>query len=64
MYFIKNEYLKENEKKTAYLYAANSLIDKEKALQNARLSYLAPLFYERCNYNAMIEFITIWRLKG
>jgi hypothetical protein len=24
----------------------------------------APLFYERCNYNAMIEFITIRKLKG
>jgi hypothetical protein len=22
-----------------------------------------PLFNERCNYNAMIEFVTIWKLK-
>jgi hypothetical protein len=25
---------------------------------------LAPLFLERCNYNAMIEYVTIRRLKG
>ena len=28
------------------------------------LCTLAPLFYERCNYNSMIEFITIRKLKG
>jgi len=26
--------------------------------------YLAPLFDERCNYNAMIEYVTIRKLKG
>ena len=25
---------------------------------------LAPLTDERCNYNAMIEFVTIRKLKG
>jgi hypothetical protein len=24
----------------------------------------APLFVERCNYNAMIEFVTIRKLRG
>jgi len=24
---------------------------------------LAPLFLERCNYNRMIEFVTIWKLR-
>jgi hypothetical protein len=39
-------------------------MDKEKALQNARLFLSAPLFLERCNYNAMIEYVTIRKLKG
>jgi len=26
--------------------------------------YLAPLFDERCNYNSMIEYVTIGKLKG
>ena len=25
---------------------------------------VAPLFDKRCNYNAMIEFVTIKKLKG
>jgi len=25
---------------------------------------VAPLFNERCNYNAMIEYVTIKKLKG
>ena len=25
---------------------------------------IAPLFLERCNYNAMIEYVTIRKLKG
>jgi hypothetical protein len=28
------------------------------------LSNLAPLTDERCNYNAMIEYVTIKKLKG
>jgi len=28
------------------------------------LSNLAPLFDERCSYNAMIEYVTIKKLKG
>jgi hypothetical protein len=28
------------------------------------LSIVASLFYERCNYNVLIEFITIRKLKG
>jgi hypothetical protein len=26
--------------------------------------YQAPLFLERCNYNPMIEYVTIKKLKG
>jgi hypothetical protein len=25
---------------------------------------IAPLFLERCNYNSLIEYVTIWKLKG
>jgi hypothetical protein len=39
-------------------------MDKEKALQNARLFLSAPLTDERCNYNAMIDYFTISKLKG
>jgi hypothetical protein len=36
----------------------------KKALQNARLFLSAPLFNERCNYNAIITYVTIKKLKG
>jgi hypothetical protein len=42
----------------------NSLIDKEKAIISDGLSSVAPLTDERCNYNAMIEYVTIKKLKG
>jgi len=42
----------------------NSLTDKEKAIISDGLSSVAPLFDERCNYNAIIEFFTIKKLKG
>jgi len=42
----------------------NSLIDKEKAIISDGLSSVAPLFLERCNYNAMIEYVAIRKLKG
>ena len=42
----------------------NSIIGKEKAIISDGLSIMAPLTDERCNYNAMIEFITIKKLKG
>jgi hypothetical protein len=43
-----------------------TLIDKEKAIPINRdgWSSVAPLFLERCNYNPMIEYITIRKLKG
>ena len=28
------------------------------------LSNLAPLTDERCNYNVIIEYVTIWKLRG
>jgi hypothetical protein len=37
----------------------NSLIDKEKAIISDGLSSVAPLTDERCNYNAMIQFVTL-----
>ena len=42
----------------------NSLTDKEKGVISVALCTLAPLFNERCSYNAMIEFISIEKLKG
>jgi hypothetical protein len=37
---------------------------KEKEVKLDLLPTLAPLTDERCNYNAMIELITIKKLKG
>jgi hypothetical protein len=42
----------------------NSLKDKEKAIISDGLSSVAPLFDERCSYNAMIEYVTVRKLKG
>jgi hypothetical protein len=42
----------------------NSLTDKEKAIISDGLSSFAPLTDERCNYNGMIEYVTIRRLKS
>jgi hypothetical protein len=42
----------------------NCMTAKKKALQNARLFLSAPLIDERCNYIAMIEYVTIRKLKG
>jgi hypothetical protein len=39
-------------------------MDKEKAIISDGLSSVAPLFYERCNYNAMIDYLTIQKLKA
>ena len=37
---------------------------KEKEVKKDLLPIVAPLTDERCNYNTMIEFITIRKLKG
>jgi hypothetical protein len=37
---------------------------KEKEVISGILSYVAPLFNERCSYNAIIEFVTIRKLTG
>ncbi len=37
---------------------------KEKEVKIDLLPTLAPLTDERCNYNAMIEYVTIRKLKG
>jgi hypothetical protein len=58
-FFIKPIFLKY--KRCSY---PNPLIDKEKAIISDGLSNVAPLFNERCNYNAMIEYVTIRKLKG
>jgi hypothetical protein len=39
-------------------------MDKEKAIIADGLSSVASLIDERCNYNAMIEYVTIRKLKG
>jgi hypothetical protein len=39
--------------------------DKEKAIHKSEwLAQFAPLSDERCSYNAMIEYVTIRKLKG
>ena len=40
------------------------MIDKEKAIISDGLSGVAPLFDERCSYNAMIEYVTIKKFKS
>ena len=42
----------------------NSLKDNKKGDISVALYTLAPLTDERCNYNAMIEYVTIRKLKG
>ena len=37
---------------------------KQKQVNYNLFSQLAPLTDERCNYNAMIEYVTIRKLKG
>jgi hypothetical protein len=39
-------------------------VGKEKEVNFDLFPTLAPLFNERCNYNAMIEYVTIRKLKG
>jgi hypothetical protein len=39
-------------------------MDKEKAIISDGLSSVAPHFDKRCSYNAMIEILTIKKLKG
>jgi hypothetical protein len=40
------------------------MIYKEKAIISDGLSSVAPVIEQRCNYNAMIEYVTIKKLKG
>jgi hypothetical protein len=39
-------------------------MNKEKAIISDGLSSFAPLTGEKCNYNAMIDYVTIRKLKG
>jgi hypothetical protein len=39
-------------------------MDKEKAIISDDLTSVAPLFDERCNNNAMIDYVTIRKLKS
>ncbi len=51
-----------NDVRSAYLYAGKwQPIKKPCKMQG--LSRVAPLTDERCNYNAMIEYVTIRKLK-
>jgi len=38
-------------------------VDKEKAIIADGLSSVAPLTDERCKYNALVEYVTIRKLK-
>ena len=40
------------------------MIDNSKVIISDGLSSVAPLTDERCNYKAMIEYVTIRKLKG
>ncbi len=53
-----------NQRKTKRCNYPNSLTDNKKGDISVALCTLAPLFDERCNYNAMIEYMTIRKLKG
>jgi len=46
--------------------ASKMLLNEKGAMRHQLISpnYQAPLLLERCNYNAMIEFVTISKLKG
>jgi hypothetical protein len=41
-----------------------TLFSGHKKKADRKRSAFAPLFYERCNYNKMIEYVTIWKLKA
>jgi hypothetical protein len=53
-----------NQRKTKRCNYPNSLTDNKKGDISVALCTLAPLFNERCSYNAMIEYVTIRKLKG
>jgi hypothetical protein len=40
------------------------MIDKEKAIISDGLSSVDPHKDERCNYNSLIEYVTIRKLNG
>jgi hypothetical protein len=42
----------------------NPLIEKEKAIISDGFLLFAPLLDRSCNFNAMIDFVTIRKLKG
>jgi hypothetical protein len=64
LYSFDNLSTEVNQRKTKRCNYPNSLTDKEKAIISDGLSSVAPLFDERCSYNAMIEYVTIRKLKG
>jgi hypothetical protein len=53
-----------NQRKTKRCNYPNSLTDNKKGDISVALCTLAPLTDERCNYNRMIEYVTIRKLKG
>jgi hypothetical protein len=40
------------------------MTDNKKGDISVALCTLAPLIDERCSYNAMIEYVTIFKMKG
>ena len=35
----------------------------KKKVKQSKYDFFRPLFDERCNYNLMIEYVTIWKLR-
>ena len=66
--FDENKYRTINKNSLVSLICSDSISwkgdDKEKAIISDGLSSVAPLIDERCNYNAMIDYFTISKLKG
>jgi hypothetical protein len=56
-----------NDVKSAYLYANRKNLNAWQPIKKPckmQGFICAPLIDERCNYNAMIEYVTIRKLKG
>jgi hypothetical protein len=57
------KYKKLQSQKMSILRKIEWFLNKKRG-QNDLFSLLAPLTDERCNYNVMIEYVTIRKLKG
>jgi len=62
LYLFDNLSTEVNQRKTKRCNYPNSLTDNKKGDISVALCTVAPLFDERCNYNAMIEYVAIRKL--